>query len=68
MSQERKVVLNYEAPEGREGEGFVVHRPFPGPRLSLVDPLLLFDEMGPRITVRGKPSAPRPTPIGASRP
>ncbi|MCP1727925.1 redox-sensitive bicupin YhaK (pirin superfamily) [Natronospira proteinivora] len=47
MSQERKVVLNYEAPEGREGEGFVVHRPFPGPRLSLVDPLLLFDEMGP---------------------
>jgi redox-sensitive bicupin YhaK (pirin superfamily) len=44
---ERKVVLNFEAPEGREGEGFVVHRPFPGPRLSLMDPLLLFDEMGP---------------------
>jgi len=47
MSQQRKVVLNFEAPEGREGEGFVVHRPFPGPKLSLVDPLLLFDEMGP---------------------
>lgn len=47
MTTERKVVLNFEAPEGREGEGFVVHRPFPGPRLSLVDPLLLFDEMGP---------------------
>lgn len=47
MTTERKVVLNFEAPEGREGEGFVVHRPFPGPKLSLVDPLLLFDEMGP---------------------
>ena len=30
-----------------EGGGFVVHRPFPVPELSYVDPFLLIDEMGP---------------------
>ncbi len=30
-----------------EGGGFVVHRPFPVPQLSYVDPFLLIDEMGP---------------------
>ncbi|MFO0551481.1 MAG: pirin family protein [Polyangiaceae bacterium] len=30
-----------------EGAGFVVRRPFPSPRLPLVDPFLLLDEMGP---------------------
>src|SRR6476659_9026964 len=30
-----------------EGAGFVVRRPFPSPGLSLVDPFLLIDEMGP---------------------
>jgi len=30
-----------------EGGGFEVRRPFPTPRLSLVDPFLLLDEMGP---------------------
>jgi len=30
-----------------EGEGFLVHRPFPSRVLSDFDPFLLFDEMGP---------------------
>jgi redox-sensitive bicupin YhaK (pirin superfamily) len=30
-----------------EGEGFVVRRPFPTASLSLIDPFLLFDHMGP---------------------
>src|SRR5436190_23515550 len=30
-----------------EGAGFVVRRPFPSAGLSLVDPFLLIDEMGP---------------------
>jgi redox-sensitive bicupin YhaK (pirin superfamily) len=31
----------------REGAGFVVRRPFPNHELSLVDPFLLLDELGP---------------------
>jgi len=31
----------------REGEGFLVHRPFPTPELDHFDPFLLLDEMGP---------------------
>lgn len=31
----------------REGGGFIVRRPFPTQALSLVDPFLLLDEMGP---------------------
>ncbi|MEO5923107.1 MAG: pirin family protein [Bryobacteraceae bacterium] len=30
-----------------EGEGVLVHRPFPSPALSVFDPFLLIDEMGP---------------------
>lgn len=30
-----------------EGEGFLVHRPFPTPTLDHFDPFLLLDEMGP---------------------
>src|SRR6201986_4151861 len=30
-----------------EGEGFLVHRPFPSRNLSEFDPFLLLDEMGP---------------------
>ena len=30
-----------------EGGGFVVRRTFPGPDLSMIDPFLLLDEMGP---------------------
>jgi redox-sensitive bicupin YhaK (pirin superfamily) len=30
-----------------EGEGFMVHRPFPTPTLDFFDPFLLLDEMGP---------------------
>lgn len=30
-----------------EGEGFIVHRPFPSSTLSYLDPFLLLDEMGP---------------------
>jgi quercetin 2,3-dioxygenase len=33
--------------ETYEGEGFLVHRPFPSPALSDFDPFLLLDEMGP---------------------
>jgi redox-sensitive bicupin YhaK (pirin superfamily) len=33
--------------ETYEGEGFLVHRPFPTRRLSQFDPFLLLDEMGP---------------------
>ncbi len=33
--------------ETKEGEGFIVHRPFPSPSLSELDPFLLLDEMGP---------------------
>ncbi|MHB8434058.1 MAG: pirin family protein [Candidatus Tyrphobacter sp.] len=31
----------------KEGAGFIVHRPFPVPGLSYLDPILLVDEMGP---------------------
>lgn len=30
-----------------EGAGFIVRRPFPGPGLTVADPFLLIDEMGP---------------------
>jgi hypothetical protein len=33
--------------ETREGEGFLVHRPFPTSALDHFDPFLLLDEMGP---------------------
>lgn len=43
----RTVVATVEAHRQLEGTGFELRRPFPTPRLSLVDPFLLLDEMGP---------------------
>ncbi|HSN68537.1 MAG TPA: pirin family protein [Thermoanaerobaculia bacterium] len=48
--------------EGVEGEGFLVHRPFPSRELIQVDPFLLLDEMGPAHLepheARGAPDHP----------
>jgi quercetin 2,3-dioxygenase len=38
----------------QEGEGFVVHRPFPSNSLSDFDPFLLLDEMGPMDLAPGE--------------
>lgn len=43
----RSVARKVQAMEMLEGGGFLVHRPFPTERLSMVDPFLLLDEMGP---------------------
>jgi hypothetical protein len=43
----RKVERVVAAHQQLEGGGFVVRRPFPSRGLSLVDPFLLLDEMGP---------------------
>ncbi len=43
----RKVESVIKAHRQLEGGGFVVRRPFPTGALSLVDPFLLLDEMGP---------------------
>ncbi len=45
--QERKILQIIPAVQTFEGAGFLVHRPFPVPGLSFVDPFLLLDEMGP---------------------
>ena len=43
----RSVAWKVEAIETLEGGGFLVRRPFPTERLSMFDPFLLLDEMGP---------------------
>src|SRR6185295_18452123 len=43
----RSVARIVHAITTREGEGFLVHRPFPIPELDHFDPFLLLDEMGP---------------------
>jgi quercetin 2,3-dioxygenase len=43
----REVTKVVSAHRQREGAGFIVRRPFPTHGLSLVDPFLLLDEMGP---------------------
>jgi redox-sensitive bicupin YhaK (pirin superfamily) len=43
----RSVARIVHAITTREGEGFLVHRPFPTPELDHFDPFLLLDEMGP---------------------
>jgi redox-sensitive bicupin YhaK (pirin superfamily) len=43
----REVLEVVTAHTQREGAGFVVRRPFPGPSLDYADPFLLLDEMGP---------------------
>jgi quercetin 2,3-dioxygenase len=47
MSTPRTVIAEVPATSQLEGGGFVVHRPFPTPRLPMVDPFLLLDHMGP---------------------
>jgi quercetin 2,3-dioxygenase len=47
MSTSRPVTRVITAHHQTEGGGFVVRRPFPTAGLSLVDPFLLLDEMGP---------------------
>jgi redox-sensitive bicupin YhaK (pirin superfamily) len=42
------------ATETLEGEGFLVHRPFPTGALSFFDPFLLLDEMGPMQLAPGE--------------
>ncbi len=46
---QRSVDRVIDAVTTREGGGFLVHRPFPTPELSLFDPFLLLDEMGPVV-------------------
>src|SRR5262245_37322692 len=43
----REVDRVIKAHTQHEGAGFIVRRPFPSAGLSLVDPFLLLDEMGP---------------------
>jgi redox-sensitive bicupin YhaK (pirin superfamily) len=43
----RSVSRIVDSVETLEGEGFLVHRPFPSRALSHFDPFLLLDEMGP---------------------
>lgn len=43
----REVIETHSSHRQREGGGFVVRRPFPSAGLSLVDPFLLLDELGP---------------------
>jgi redox-sensitive bicupin YhaK (pirin superfamily) len=43
----REVARVVTANRQTEGAGFIVRRPFPTPSLSVVDPFLLIDEMGP---------------------
>ena len=49
----RTGMATVQASKQTEGAGFEVRRPFPTPRLSLVDPFLLLDEMGPTDVAPG---------------
>jgi len=46
-SQLRSISRIVDSIETLEGEGFLVHRPFPSKYFSDLDPFLLLDEMGP---------------------
>ncbi len=50
----REVARVLPAIETMEGEGFVVHRPFPVVGVEQIDPFLLLDEMGPRELAPGE--------------
>jgi len=50
----RSVSRIVEGVEHLEGEGFLVHRPFPSHDLSHIDPFLLLDEMGPMDLAPGE--------------
>lgn len=47
MTKSRSVLRIINSIKTFEGEGFLVHRPFPTYSLSHVDPFMLLDEMGP---------------------
>ncbi|MGI0020463.1 MAG: pirin family protein [Nitrososphaera sp.] len=50
----RTVSKIVNATETMEGEGFLVHRPFPTNALNFFDPFLLLDEMGPMELAPGE--------------
>lgn len=50
----RSVSKIVDAKTTLEGEGFVVHRPFPNHGLREFDPFLLLDEMGPMVLSAGE--------------
>jgi quercetin 2,3-dioxygenase len=50
----RSVLADVEPVHTYEGAGFGVFRPFPQPRLELLDPFLLLDEMEPRTLAPGE--------------
>jgi quercetin 2,3-dioxygenase len=50
----RSVERIVQSMETLEGEGFLVHRPFPTAALSDFDPFLLLDEMGPKDLAPGE--------------
>lgn len=58
----RSVARVIEGLAAFEGEGFLVHRPFPSADLPHIDPFLLLDEMGPAslspLEARGAPDHP----------
>lgn len=62
MPSVRSAATVVRSAEGAEGEGFLVHRPFPSRELIQVDPFLLLDEMGPAHLephdARGAPDHP----------
>src|SRR4051812_38013547 len=54
MANSRGIARKVRALKTTEGEGFVVHRPFPTSVLTHVDPFLLLDEMGPMEVAPGE--------------
>ena len=54
MTKSREVAGVVDSVETLEGEGFLVHRPFPTRALSEFDPFLLLDEMGPKELAPGE--------------
>lgn len=49
----RNVATVVDAMEAHEGEGFLVHRSMPTPKLRHLDPFLLLDHMGPQDLAPG---------------
>jgi redox-sensitive bicupin YhaK (pirin superfamily) len=54
MSRIRTIAGVVNSVETLEGEGFLVHRPFPTHVLAEFDPFLLLDEMGPKDLAPGE--------------
>ena len=58
----KRVIQKFPVHAMEEGAGFLVHRPFPVPGLSHIDPFLLLDEMGPQTyrpgEAKGAPDHP----------